>query len=158
MKKLRDIMRQGFLFFVQRSATVAEAVRAMATHNVGIVIVLDGEGLVGVFSERDVVRRVVDRGLDPTRTPVGDAMTTSIVVADAAEDYQSAMRKMDQANIRHLLVLSEGRPASMISIRDLIRVDMQAKSEELRYMHEYLYQVPPDPARFRGPEREAPGG
>ncbi len=143
MKKLRDIMRQGFLFFVQRNATVAEAVRAMTTHNVGIIIVLDGDELVGVFSERDVVQRVVDRALDPAHTPVGDVITTSIIVADVDEDYQSAMRKMDQANIRHLLVVSEGRPVSMISIRDLIRVDMQAKHEEIRYLHEYLYQVPP---------------
>ncbi len=153
MKKIREIMRQGFLFFVQRSATVAEAVCAMATHNVGIVIVLDGEKLVGVFSERDVVRRVVDRGLDPARTPVGDVMTTALVIADADEDYQTAMRKMDQANIRHLLVVSEGRLVSMISIRDLIRVDLEAKGEEIRYLHEYLYQVPPNAARPRaGPE------
>ena len=150
MKRLGDIMRQSFLFFVQRRAMVAEAVRAMATHDVGIVIVLDGEKLVGVFSERDVVRRVVDRGLDPARTPVGDVMTTSIIVGDVDEDYQSAMRKMDQANIRHLLVVSEGRPVSMISIRDLIRVEMQAKHEEIRYLHEYLYQVPPAVAGTEG--------
>ena len=129
MKKLRDIMRYGFLFMVQRNALVADAVRMMATHNVGIVAVLDGDKLVGVFSERDVVRRVVDRGLDPARTPVGDVMTTEIVVADVDDDYQSAMRKMDQANIRHLPVVSEGRLLSMISIRDLMRVDLYDKGE-----------------------------
>ena len=149
MKKIRDIMRYGFLFVVQRTALVAEAVRVMAAHNVGIVTVLDGDKLVGVFSERDVVRRVVDRGLDPARTPVGDVMTTELVVADADEDYQSAMRKMDQANIRHLLVVSEGRILSMISIRDLMRVDIDDKGEEIRYLREYLYQVPPDIARTR---------
>ncbi len=150
MKKLRDIMRPGFLFVVQRNATVTEAVRMMATHNVGIVSVLDGDRLGGVFSERDVVRRVVDRGLDPARTSVGDVMTADLVVADADEDYQSAMRKMDQANIRHLPVVSEGRLLSMISIRDLMRVDIQDKGEEIRYLHQYLYQVPPDTAT-RGP-------
>ncbi len=149
MKKIRDIMRYGFLFVVQRTATVADAVRVMATHNVGIVTVLDGDKLAGVFSERDVVRRVVDRGLDPTRTPVGDVMTTELVVADADEDYQSAMRKMDQANIRHLPVVSEGRVLSMLSIRDLMRVDLDDKGEEIRYLREYLYQVPPDIARTR---------
>jgi CBS domain-containing protein len=143
MKRLRDIMRSGFLFMVQREATVSDAVRLMATHNVGIVTVLDGDRLAGVFSERDVVRRVVDRGLDPARTQVGSVMTTELVVADPDEDYQSAMRKMDQANIRHLLVASEGRLLSMISIRDLIRVDIEDKGEELRYLREYLYQVPP---------------
>ena len=150
MKKVRDIMRYGFLFTVQRATTVSDAVRAMAAHNVGIVSVLEGDKLVGVFSERDVVRRVVDRGLDPARTPVGDVMTTELVVADADEDYQAAMRKMDQANIRHLLVVSEGRILSMISIRDLMRVHMDAQGEEIRYLREYLYQVPPDITRQRG--------
>jgi CBS domain-containing protein len=149
MRKLREIMQPGFLFVVQRDATVREAVQVMADDNVGIVLVLEGERLVGVFSERDVVRRVVDRGRDPDRTPVGDVMTTQIVVGDPDEDYQSAMRKMDQANIRHLLVVEGPRMLSMISIRDLIRVDRQDKGEEIRYLREYLYQVPAEPARLR---------
>ena len=147
MKKLREIMRVGFLFVVQRDAMVREAVQVMTANNVGIVLVLEGERLVGVFSERDVVRRVVDRGLDPDVTPVGDVMTRQIVVGDPDEDYQSAMRKMDQANIRHLLVVKGPQMLSMLSIRDLIRVDMQDKGEEIRYLREYLYQVPPEPAR-----------
>jgi CBS domain-containing protein len=74
-------------------------------------------------------------------------MTSQIVVGDPDEDYQSAIRKMDQANIRHLLVVKGPEMLSMISIRDLIRVDMHDKSEEIRYLREYLYQVPPEPAR-----------
>ena len=146
MKKLREIMRAGFLFSVQCGATVREAVQVMTANNVGIVLVLEGDHLVGVFSERDVVRRVVDRGLDPDRTPVGDVMTAQIIVGDPDEDYQSAMRKMDQANIRHLLVVKGEQMLSMISIRDLIRVDMEDKGDEIRYLKEYLYQVPPEPA------------
>ncbi len=144
MKKLRDIMRSGFLFMVPKDAAVTEAVREMAAHNVGIVIVMEGGGPVGVFSERDVVRRVVDRGLDPARTPLSDVMTRDIITADADDDYQMAMRRMDQANIRHLLVVSGDRLLSMISIRDLIRADMDDKHEELRYMREYLYQTSPE--------------
>ena len=151
MKKVRDIMRPYFLFVVQRNETVAEAVHLMAKNNVGIVNVLDGERLVGVFSERDVVQRVVGRGLDPVRTAVGDVMTTEIVVADADEDYHSAMRKMDQANVRHLPVVSEGRLLSVISIRDLMRVELREQGEEIRYLREYLYQVPPNVARTESP-------
>jgi CBS domain-containing protein len=142
MKKLREIMRPNFLVTVPREATVAEAVGAMVSHNVGIVAVVDEDRLDGVVSERDVVRRVVDRGLDPTRTTVAEVMTHDLIVADADEDYQSAMAKMDQANIRHLPVVSGGRLLSMISIRDLMRVELHAKGEEIRYLHEYLYQVP----------------
>jgi CBS domain-containing protein len=141
MKKLREIMRPGFVFAVPRHATVAEATRLMAAENVGIVSVVDGDRLVGVFSERDVTRRVVAAGLDP-RVRVGDVMTTDLVVADADEDYQSAMLKMDQGNIRHLPVVSDGRLLSMLSIRDLMRVHIDHQGEELRYLHEYLYQVP----------------
>src|SRR5712691_4168569 len=110
MKKLRDIMRHGFLFTVQRGAMVAEAVRTMAANNVGIVAVLDDDRLI---------------------------------VADVDEDYQSAMRKMDQANIRHLPVVSGERLLSMLSIRDLMRVAIEDRGAEIEYLKEYLYQVPP---------------
>jgi CBS domain-containing protein len=143
MRKLRDIMRPGFLHTVQQTDTVTVAVRAMTAHNVGILAVLDGDRLVGVFSERDVVRRVVDRGLDAATTPVGALMTRDLVVADADEDYQTAMHKMDRANIRHLPVVSGEHILSMLSIRDLMRVDIQDKGDELQYLREYLYQIPP---------------
>jgi CBS domain-containing protein len=142
MKRLRDIMRPGFGFTVQRKASVLEAAQLMAARNVGIVTVLEGSWIVGVFSERDVVYRVVTRGLDPARTPVEAVMTTSLVVADPEEDCQSAMRKMDEAGIRHLLVMSAGQLLSVISIRDLTRADLEDKGEEITYLREYLFQVP----------------
>ena len=141
MKKLRDIMRHGFLFTVQRNAMVAEATRMMAANNIGIVAVLDGDRLAGVFSERDIVRKVVDRGLDPARTPVAGVMTSRLVVADADEDYQSAMHKMDQANIRHLPVVSGERLLSMLSVRDLMRVAIEDRGAEIEYLREYLYRT-----------------
>jgi CBS domain-containing protein len=142
MKTLREIMRPGFIFGVQRDASVAEAARTMTTNNVGIVVVLAGDRLVGVFSERDIVRRVVDRGLDPAATSVAEVMTTDLVVAQADDDYRLAMRTMDQTNIRHLPVVSGDRLLSMLSIRDLMRVDLEDKGQEIRALHEYLYQVP----------------
>ena len=141
MKKLRDIMRHGFFFTLQRGATVADACRMMAENNVGIVAVLDGDRLAGVCSERDVVRKVVTLGLDPARTPVADVMTSRLVVADADEDYQSAMSKMDQANIRHLPVVSGERLVSMLSIRDLMRVAIEDRGQEIEYLKEYLYRT-----------------
>jgi CBS domain-containing protein len=142
MKKLRDIMRSGFLFTVQKTATVSEAIHLMADHNVGIVIVLDRDRLAGVFSERDVVRRVLHRGLDSATLPVGEVMTSDVVTADAEMDYESAMSAMDEAGIRHLLVTSGSKMLSMISIRDLTRAVLRDREEEVQYLREYLYQVP----------------
>jgi CBS domain-containing protein len=142
MKTVREVMRPGFVHSIDRDASVGAAVRLMAANNVGIVAVLDGDRLAGVFSERDVVRRVVDRGLDPAATPVAHVMTTDLIVAGADDDYQSAMRTMDAASIRHLPVVADGRLLSMLSIRDLMRVDLETKGQEIRYLTEYLYQVP----------------
>lgn len=152
MKTLREIMRPSFLILVQQTATVAEAVRTMTLHNVGIVAVLHGDALVGVFSERDVVRRVVNCGLDSGQTPIRDVMTTGLVVGDADEDCQLAMHKMDQANIRHLPVVSGGKLLSMLSIRDLMRLDMTDKGRELEYLRAYLYQIPSDLTLGRSPD------
>lgn len=142
MKTVRDIMQSGFLFTVQKKAMVSEAVRLMADHNVGIVIVRDGSRLAGVFSERDVVRRVLYQGLDQARTPLGDVMTGFVITADAEMDYESAMRAMDEAGIRHLLVTSGSRMLSMISVRDLMRAAIHDRDEEVQHLREYLYQVP----------------
>ena len=142
MKTLRDIMRSGFLFTVQKKVMVSEAIRLMADHNVGIVIVLDGSRLAGVFSERDVVRRVLHQGCDPARTRLGDVMTGCVITGDAEMDYESAMRAMDDAGVRHLLVTSGPRMLSMMSVRDLMRAAIRDRDEEVRQLRSYLYQVP----------------
>jgi CBS domain-containing protein len=127
---------------VQKKAMVSEAVRLMADHNVGIVIVMDGTRLAGVLSERDVMARVLHQGLVPASTPIGGVMTGCVITAEADMDYESAMRAMDDAGIRHLLVTSGARMLSMISIRDLMRAVIQDKDEEVQHLREYLYQVP----------------
>jgi signal-transduction protein with cAMP-binding, CBS, and nucleotidyltransferase domain len=142
MKTVRDVMRPLFLFRVSKEAPVIDAVRTMTDNNVGIVAVLEGDALVGVLSERDVVQRVVARGLDPARTAVQAVMTTEVVLGDADEDCRLAMVKMDRANIRHLPILSGGRVVSMLSVRDLMRAELEDAGIELEHLRAYLYQVP----------------
>jgi CBS domain-containing protein len=144
MKAIRDIMRPAFLFKVSRQSLVSDAVREMTMNNIGIVAVVEGEALVGVLSERDVVQRVVARGLDPRRTRVEQVMTTEVVLGDINESCQMAMLKMDRANIRHLPIVSGGRLVSMLSIRDLMRSELADAGVELEYLRAYLYQVPTD--------------
>jgi len=144
MTKLRDIMRTGFLFAVRTDATVAEAARTMSEKRVGIVAVLDDCRLVGVFSERDAVRRVIDKGRDPHATLVDEVMTGDPVVAAEDEDYQTALRRMDRANVRHLPVMRGLQVVAMVSLRDLLRVDLERTSEELRFLKTYLQTILPD--------------
>jgi signal-transduction protein with cAMP-binding, CBS, and nucleotidyltransferase domain len=149
MKMIRDIMRPSFLFRVEKGSTVLDAVRTMTDNNVGIVAVMDRESLVGVLSERDVVQRVVARGLESSRTIVDEVMTSEVILGDINEDCQLAMLKMDRANIRHLPVVSGGRVVSMLSVRDLMRAELADAGVELEHLRSYLYQVPPDPGDRR---------
>ena len=142
MTKLREIMVPGFVHAVQRGATIADAVRMMTERNVGMVAVLDGDRLVGLVSERDVVRRVIATGGDPATTRVDEVMTTKIVFASPDEEFQDAVQLMDTANIRHLPVVENGALLSMISIRDLLRVELHARREEIRYLKEYMFHAP----------------
>jgi len=114
----------------------------MSDRNVGIVAVLDDDRLVGLVSERDVVRRVIATGGDPAATTVDEIMTTKIVFASPDELFQDAVQLMDAANIRHLPVVENGALLSMISIRDLLRVELHARREEIRYLKEYMFHAP----------------
>jgi len=146
MKRLSDIVGEGKLVVIQRGATVREAASLMSEKNVGMLAVLEGERLVGLVSERDVVRRVVCRGLDPAKCRVDEIMTADIVVAQWGDDYRDAMRKMDRAKVRHLPVVKEQRLVAIVSMRDLMRVDLQSKEEEIKAMHDYLFFVTPENA------------
>ncbi len=85
--------------------TVREAARYMSDRRVGAVAVLEGDRLAGVLSERDIMSRVVARGLDPDAVKVGEVMTRELVVADASESNEDGVRKMKQAGCRHLPVI-----------------------------------------------------
>jgi CBS domain-containing protein len=147
--QLRQIMREGFLFAVRSDATVADASRTMSEKNVGIVVVLEDNRLIGVFSERDAVRRVLAKGLDPTNTPIAQVMTTDLVVANEGDDSRAAMRRMDAANIRHLPVCRGTQVVSMLSIRDLLRVGVSRLGNDPPEQPIPPFTVPPDVARSR---------
>ena len=140
--KIRDIMRRGFLTMVSHKATVADAAIAMSARNVGIVAVVEEGELVGVLSERDVVQRVVARGLDPVETSVAQVMTRQLVTANPEEDCELGVRKLDRKNIRHLPVVENGKLVSMLSIRDLMRVNLREKDDEIHFLQDYLFAAP----------------
>jgi CBS domain-containing protein len=111
---------------VPRDATVLDAVRAMVASEVGATIVLEGSKLVGVFTERDVVRRVVLKGLDARTTPVAEVMTKSVVTVRENADRTSVLRIMNENNFRHLPVVdASGKVLAIVSMRQLLRAEVQ---------------------------------
>ena len=127
---------------VPRDATVLEAVRRMTERRIGAVPVVDSGRVVGIFSERDVMSRVVAAGRDPSATPVGDVMTTDLVVASPADDYESCLGLMQRAGVRHLLILKDGRLEGIVSLRDLLRVELDEKDEAISLLNAYVHDIP----------------
>src|SRR5438045_685779 len=104
MSLVRDIVHDRQLFHVEEGQSVADVARRMADLHVGAIVVLSGERLRGVFSERDLMKRVVLERLDPETTPVEKVMSTAVVTIDELSSLEDAMEMMQAHNCRHLPV------------------------------------------------------
>lgn len=115
----------------------------MTERNVGAVCVLEDERLVGILSERDMMKRVIAPNRDPSSTRVADVMTAKPIVVDFHESYGKCLKVMKQGGVRHLPVVDGDKLVGLISLRDLLQVDREEKEEELKYMQDYIHYVPP---------------
>jgi len=138
MSRVRDIIGDRDLFSVEENETVAAVARRMAELQVGAILVLDAGALRGIFSERDLMRRVVLERLDPERTPVTGVMTTDLATLDESATVEEAMEAMQSRKCRHLPVMREGRVTAFLSMRDLIHYELARKTEELGHMRDYI--------------------
>lgn len=143
MKPILEIVEHQEVRCVGKDTTVLETAQRMAGWKVGAVTVLEGERLVGIFSERDLMTRVVCQGLSPATTPVGQVMTPNPVVVDAHSTVEQCLRIMNQANCRHLPVVHSGHLLGMLSIRDLLQTDIRQKDDEIEMMRAFIHYVPP---------------
>lgn len=142
MMSIKELIINRSVFTVDRNVSVQAAVEYMAQKNIGAVSVMDGDRLVGVFSERDVITRVVAKGLSPSATVVSSVMTTNLVVASADESYESCLRKMKQASCRHLPVVEGDKLVGFISLRDLLLVDISEKDDTIQFLNTYMFHIP----------------
>lgn len=127
---------------VAGDATVLDAARRMAQHNIGAMPVVDGQRVVGIFSERDLMVRVVAVGRDPGRTRVAEVMTRDLVAASPLDTCEACLQLMKSAGVRHLLLLHEGRLEGVVSLRDLLLVDADEKALTLTLLNAYVHDIP----------------
>lgn len=145
MHKLRELVSSRPLHTVRKGQKVKEAVRIMAQYKIGALPVLDGERLAGIFTERDVMMRVVDTGADPAKTEVDAVMTSQLCVVDASCTLDDCLKRMYSAGCRHMLVVDGGKLVGIVSLRDILHWDLDEKEEEIHWLKEYIEYVPPPP-------------
>jgi len=139
-KRIRDILRsKGHdVVCVDLSATVLEAVQVMNDHHVGSVLVLDEGNLVGIFSERDVLVRLVAAQRDPRQTWVRDVMTTRIYTTSPDDSLLDVMRLMTDRRCRHIPVMEADRLVGLVSIGDLTKATQRNLRQEVRELSSYI--------------------
>ncbi|HHC07199.1 MAG TPA: CBS domain-containing protein [Actinobacteria bacterium] len=128
----------GEVVAVRPDDTVFSALEKMAEHNVGAVVVLDGDRLAGIMSERDYARKVIllDRG--SKETPVADIMTTEVVTVGPATTVTECMELMTERRIRHLPVLDEGRLVGIVSIGDVVKAVIADQRDLIDQLERYI--------------------
>jgi CBS domain-containing protein len=126
------------LFSVPPTVTVAEAVAEMNRHRVGSILVLEHERLVGIFTERDVLRRVVGAGVDPRTTPLADVMTQNVLTIAPDATVEETMTIFTEKRCRHLPVVDGGRLVGTISIGDITRWMADTHRAEAEHLKNYI--------------------
>ena len=122
MKTVAELLRvkPSRVVSVRPEQTVLEAIKVLAQENIGAAIVMNGERIAGILSERDYTRKIVLKGRASDTTKVEEIMTPNVIVVSPRTKTRECMQLMTEKQIRHLPVLDEGRVIGMVSIRDIV--------------------------------------
>lgn len=134
------VLKQHRLHSINACANVLEATQLMNECGVGAVVITDHDRMVGIFTERDVLRRVVALERSPRDTRVADVMTAEVLCCDQTVSVEEAREIMMLRRIRHLPICDdEGCPLGMISIGDLNAQQVREQQQEIGSLHDYIY-------------------
>jgi CBS domain-containing protein len=138
MSTIRDLIRDRTIHSLQISESVMTAALYMTQCNIGAIPVMDGERLAGVFSERDMMTRIVAAKRNPEMTRLSEAMTSDLFIVGPDDPVERCMIAMKQHGFRHLPVCEGERLIGFVSLRDLLLYDLDEKEVDLRMMRAYL--------------------
>ncbi len=128
--RVKSVMERKKLLVAPPETTVAKAAKLMAKKNVGAVMVVAEKRLVGIFTERDAVFRVIAAGRDPITTTVGEVMTPDPVTVEPAEIFGRVLLAMHEKGFRHMPVVENGEPVGIVSSRSALDPDMEEFTAE----------------------------
>jgi CBS domain-containing protein len=134
-----DIVRDQQLAIADEGLSVRDAVRLMVEHDVSAVMIADRAGLHGIFTERDLARKVVAPGLDPERVKLGDVMTHNPDTLRPDDSPRRAIEKMRSRGYRHLPVVDGTAIVGMVSVRDLYTAALGEAEDDLRELDSFVH-------------------
>lgn len=140
MGRVADLLRAkgSTIYTISSDQTVYEAIVEMVRHNVGSLVVLEGDDPVGILTERDYLREIALRGRTSRTTDVREIMSRTVIVVDPDRSLEDCMAIMTERRVRHLPVLEADRLVGLVSIGDVVKGLAKDRQVEIRYLTDYI--------------------
>ena len=141
MPKVRDLLtRKGpDVVTVPGTATVLDAARLMNEYRIGGVVVTEGGRPIGIFTERDILRRIVAAGVDPATTPVADVMTSAMLTVTPDTPVEECRALMSERRVRHLPVIGASGLEGLVTSGDVMAWEVAERQTEVQQLTDYVY-------------------
>ena len=139
--KIKDIAKIGEreVITIKPNSTLSEAIEKLVDHKIGALPVCESDDkLVGVISERDIIRGLYQRGSNAGDTKIKEVMTKDVIVGIPDDDIESILKIMSNQGVRHLPLMTGDKVVGMLSIRDIIEEKLTECSTQVRYLHDYI--------------------
>ena len=137
-----DILRKkpGSIYSVTGNISVFDALFLMGEKNIGALIVIEDEKLIGIISERDYARKIILKGRTSHETAVSEIMTRKVITVSSSDDLDQCMELMSVKDIRHLPVVDNSVVVGMISIGDVVKAVIEGQKETIEHLKNYISQ------------------
>jgi CBS domain-containing protein len=140
-RKIKQVIEGRGVHSMSKATTVQEAARHMAAQRIGALLVVEGGSLVGIFTERDALSRVLAKGVDPARTTLGDVMTPKPITISSDKPLSHALIFMHENGFRHMPVVDGGRILGVVSVRDALGSELSELDSNLVAMEEMAENI-----------------
>jgi CBS domain-containing protein len=140
--RIADVLRNkgASVATITPETSVSGLLTELAVHNIGAMVVVSTDGVVGIVSERDVVRKLHERGADLLTAPVSEIMTTFVATCSPNDSVDSLSALMTKNRVRHVPVMDNGRLAGIVSIGDVVKTRMEELEAEQQQLQAYITQ------------------
>lgn len=140
--KVADILKAkgNFIYAITSNASVFDALKMMAEKNIGALMIIEDEKLLGIFSERDYARKIVLQGKASHDTPVSEIMTKTVITVSLDDSLEHCMTLMSKNRFRHLPIIDKEKIVGIISIGDVVTAIIESQQETITHLQNYISQ------------------
>jgi CBS domain-containing protein len=138
VKKILESKPISFVISVPPTTSVIDTLHLLSEKNIGAVVVMEGEKLVGIFSERDYARKGIIQGRKAKSTPIMDVMTHHVFTVDPEMTMKECMELISSKKIRHLPVMEEGKVIGVLSIGDIVNSMIKEQKNHIQFLEQYI--------------------